>query len=535
VGKNRIKFIVILMSISLVGLVSFQLYWINNTIAIEREEFNRKAFEAMERAVLNIEKAETVFYLADRTSQIFHHDTIPGIIYREEEQVVKKFKFSDTVLSNRKKVFKINRPAIGNGAPLPYLERFEIRDSLIGEIEAGLFEMPLPPPPPSLDSVHKEIRQNLEKANNREAVIKQVMKDVLKAKIDPRDRIDKSMLKKYLDEALKNKGLELKYEFAVEAKRPNNFLFASNHNMEFFQNSEFKVKLFPNDIFSSNDFLVIYFPDKYNFILRKTWITLLASVLLIAIILYCFVYAVATLVKQKKLSEMKNDFINNMTHELKTPIATVALTCEALEDPDIKKDERLLQRYISVIRDENKRLGKQVEKVLQIASLDKKDFKLNLKELNVHQVIENAVDHLSLQIHNREGVLDKEFKATSPVLLADELHLTGIIYNLIDNAIKYSSDSPKIKISTEDAEHGILIKVKDHGQGISKDQLSKIFEKFYRIPTGNVHDVKGFGLGLAYVKTITEAHRGRIDVKSVLGEGTEFTIFLPYLESPNSV
>jgi two-component system phosphate regulon sensor histidine kinase PhoR len=305
--------------------------------------------------------------------------------------------------------------------------------------------------------------------------------------------------------------------------------------MEFFQNSEFKVKLFPNDIFSSNDFLVIYFPDKYNFILRKTWITLLASVLLIAIILYCFVYAVATLVKQKKLSEMKNDFINNMTHELKTPIATVALTCEALEDPDIKKDERLLQRYISVIRDENKRLGKQVEKVLQIASLDKKDFKLNLKELNVHQVIENAVDHLSLQIHNREGVLDKEFKATSPVLLADELHLTGIIYNLIDNAIKYSSNSPKIKISTEDAEHGILIKVKDHGQGISKDQLSKIFEKFYRIPTGNVHDVKGFGLGLAYVKTITEAHRGRIDVKSVLGEGTEFTIFLPYLESPNSV
>jgi two-component system, OmpR family, phosphate regulon sensor histidine kinase PhoR len=403
-------------------------------------------------------------------------------------------------------------------------------DTFIGG-EAGLFEMPLPPPPPSLDSVHKEIRQNIEKANNREAVIKQVMKDVLKAKIDPRDRIDKSMLKKYLDEELKNKGLELKYEFAVEASRPGNFLFTSNRNTTFFQTSEFKVKLFPNDIFSSNDFLVLYFPDKYNFILSKTWITLLASVLLIAIILYCFVYAVITLVKQKKLSEMKNDFINNMTHELKTPIATVALTCEALEDPDVKKDERLLQRYISVIRDENRRLGKQVEKVLQIASLDNKDFKLNLKELDIHQVIENAVDHLSLQIMSREGNLEKEFKANDPCLVADELHITGIIYNLIDNAIKYSSGNPRIKISTADAENGILIKVRDQGQGISKDQLSKVFEKFYRIPTGNVHDVKGFGLGLAYVKTITEAHKGKIEVKSVLGEGSEFSIFLPKVEA----
>lgn len=518
------------MSISLIGLVSFQIYWIKNAISIEREKFNRSAFEAMEKVVSKIEKAETVFYLADRTSQIFHHDTVPGILYQEEEQVVKKFRYSDSMLSNKTKIFRFNTPfaaSAGFSAAVP----FEFNDTLIKHFNPEIFEHPLPPPPPSLDSIHKTIRRNIEKVNNKEAIIKEVMKDVLRPHIDLKSRISKELLNKYLEEELKNKGLGLKYDFAVQAGNQNKFLFTSIDKETSLKLSEFKVKLFPNDIFAGNDFLVVHFPDKYEFIIKKTWITLLASVLLIAVIIYCFAFTVITLVKQKKLSEMKNDFINNMTHEFKTPIATVALTCEALEDPDLKKDERLLQRYVSVIKDENKRLGKQVEKVLQIASLDKKDFKLNLKEQDLHQITRKAIDNIKIQIINRDGNISENLKATKTSLLADDLHLTNIIYNLLDNANKYSPEKPEIDILTEDTPEGVLIKVKDNGSGIAKDQQTKIFEKFYRVPTGNVHDVKGFGLGLAYVKSMVEAHGGRITVQSILGKGTEFQVFLPSQKS----
>ena len=224
---------------------------------------------------------------------------------------------------------------------------------------------------------------------------------------------------------------------------------------------------------------------------------------------------------------MKNDFINNMTHEFKTPISTVALACEALQDEDVKKNETFVKRYISIIQAENKRLGMQVEKVLQMATLDKKDFKLKLEKLDVHEVIDRALGNINIQIEKRQGVIKKQLLADTKEVIADEVHLTNIIYNLLDNANKYSPEKPEISITTKNYNGGIIVQISDKGIGMSKEVLNRIFEKFYREPTGNLHDVKGFGLGLTYVKTMLDALGGTIGVKSDIAKGSTFEIYLP--------
>jgi two-component system phosphate regulon sensor histidine kinase PhoR len=222
-----------------------------------------------------------------------------------------------------------------------------------------------------------------------------------------------------------------------------------------------------------------------------------------------------------------------MTHEFKTPISTISLACEVLRDPDMRQLPNQVDRYIGIIGEENKRLANQVEKVLQIATLDRGKFKLHISEVDIHKVITKAIKNIAIQIESRGGVLAASLDAQSPVIQVDEVHLTNIVFNLLDNANKYSPDKPEISISTENTSKGILIKISDKGQGISKENLAKIFDKFYRVPTGNVHNVKGFGLGLSYVKTIITAHHGDVSVKSEPNKGSTFTLFLPYVYEQN--
>jgi two-component system, OmpR family, phosphate regulon sensor histidine kinase PhoR len=240
-----------------------------------------------------------------------------------------------------------------------------------------------------------------------------------------------------------------------------------------------------------------------------------------------FYTSMNTIMKQKKLAVIKNDFINNMTHEFKTPISTISLAVQVLKDDAIKKDENRLNRYIGIIQDENRRLGTQVEKVLQMALLDRGEVKLKLGMVNIHETIEQVLNNISVQIEQKDGIVNLELDADNPEIEVDEVHLTNIIYNLIDNANKYSPEKPEITIRTENVDNGLKISVLDKGIGMSKEQLSRIFEKFYRVPTGNLHDVKGFGLGLSYVKKMVESHNGSINVESKLGEGTVFEVVLP--------
>jgi len=251
-------------------------------------------------------------------------------------------------------------------------------------------------------------------------------------------------------------------------------------------------------------------------------------VLFTGIILFCFAYTINVIFRQKKLSEMKTDFINNMTHEFKTPIATISLAADSMTSPIITGSPEKVQRFANIIKQENVRMNNQVEKVLQMALIDKEDFQLKLTEVNLHDVIQNAIENIGLQVEKKDGRVSAHLESTKPLIQGDQTHISNVINNLLDNANKYSPEKPDISVHTRNVNGGVEIVVKDSGIGMSKEVRKHIFDKFYRVHTGNLHDVKGFGLGLSYVKAIMTAHRGQVDVRSELGKGSSFILHFPY-------
>ncbi len=273
--------------------------------------------------------------------------------------------------------------------------------------------------------------------------------------------------------------------------------------------------------------LYLFINEDRNYILSSMGWMIIASVIFTIIIISAFTLTVRTLFTQKKLSEIKSDFINNMTHELKTPLATISLAIDALTNEKVIHDTDKIKYYSAMIKDENKRMNKQVEKILQAARIEKQDIKLNLQEIDAHEVIKKIADNLLLQIQERNGKLNLRLDAAKHKVEADDVHFSNIIFNLLDNAIKYSKDNPEIEIETAVFNDMLAIRVKDNGIGMNRETQMRVFEKFYRAHTGNLHNVKGFGLGLSYVKAITEAHNGKVRVESTLGKGSTFTIFIP--------
>lgn len=270
----------------------------------------------------------------------------------------------------------------------------------------------------------------------------------------------------------------------------------------------------------------VQFPNREAQIINQMGIWSFSSVVLLVVIVF-FAYTLFVILKQKRLSEIQKDFINNMTHEFKTPIATIALSTEVLKSPDIIRQPERLLSYATIIENENKRLKQHVERVLQMAKLDKESIELKKETVNLHDVVQEVTRGMSNAIAEKKIELDLDLQAAEPVIEADKLHTTNVVYNLLDNAIKYSGENPKIWISVKQAEKHIVLEVKDNGIGVKEDDQKKIFDKFFRVPTGNVHNVKGFGLGLNYVRQIVDAHRGRITLKSHLGEGCTFRIYFP--------
>jgi two-component system phosphate regulon sensor histidine kinase PhoR len=258
---------------------------------------------------------------------------------------------------------------------------------------------------------------------------------------------------------------------------------------------------------------------------------IIASIIFTAIIIAAFTLTIRTVFNQKKIAEVKNDFINNMTHEFKTPLATISLAVDALNNEKVIHDTEKIKYYSGMIKEENKRMNKQVEKILQAARVERQELKLILQEVNAHETIEHIAENVLLQIQQKQGSLSLDLTAPNFKLKADEVHFSNIIFNLIDNAIKYTNDAPSIKISTSNIGHYLAIKISDNGIGMSKETQSRIFEKFYRSHTGNLHNIKGFGLGLSYVKAMTEAHGGKVKVESIVGKGSTFTVMLPLLTS----
>jgi two-component system phosphate regulon sensor histidine kinase PhoR len=327
------------------------------------------------------------------------------------------------------------------------------------------------------------------------------------------------------------RGIDTRFEFGIYNPERDVFLIEKDPGMrKILIEKGSAARLFVSDIFKSPEYLLLYFPHEKQFLLTELWGMLLISIILIIVIVYSFTYTITTIFRQKKLSEMKNDFINNMTHEFKTPISTISLACEALSDHDIVRSPEFTESYINIILEENKRLATMAEKILQTAVIEKGQLKMKRERIDLHEVITDVIKNIRIQVEIKDGVIRKQCKATNPVLLGDKVHLTNLVYNLLDNANKYSPRKPVITIRTENTSNGILLTIEDHGIGISKGEQKKIFDKLYRVPTGNIQEVRGFGLGLSYVKAIVEEHHGRISLDSEINKGTTFRVFLPFTE-----
>ncbi len=271
----------------------------------------------------------------------------------------------------------------------------------------------------------------------------------------------------------------------------------------------------------------VQFPNREAQILNQMGIWSFSSIVLLVVIVF-FAYTLFVILKQKRLSEIQKDFINNMTHEFKTPIATIAVSTEVLKNPDIIKQPERLLSYTTIIENENKRLKQHVERVLQMAKLDKESIELKKEPVNIHEAVQEVARGMNAALQEKQVQLELSLNADEPVITVDKLHITNVIYNLLDNAIKYSAENPKVWISVKQGDKSaVVLEVRDNGIGVKEDDQKRIFQKFYRVPTGNVHNVKGFGLGLNYVRQIIEAHRGKITLKSHLGDGCTFRIYLP--------
>jgi two-component system phosphate regulon sensor histidine kinase PhoR len=341
--------------------------------------------------------------------------------------------------------------------------------------------------------------------------------------------LTKNLLDSLILQELNVRGIDTRFEFGIY--KPENEVYliekSPNYRKELFERG-YAFPLFQSDIFTPPEYLLISFPDEKRFLLTELWGMLLISLVLIIVIVYSFIYTISIIFRQKRLSEMKNDFINNMTHEFKTPIATISLACEAMNDKEIRKSAEFYSSYINMIQEENKRLAGMAEKILQTAVIDSGQLKMKKEVINIHDIIHDVVKNIRIQVEIKDGDIIKSFYASKPRIEGDKVHVTNLIYNLLDNANKYTPRKPLIRISTENTGNGIMITIEDNGIGISKSEQKKIFDKLYRVPTGNIHEVRGFGLGLNYVKAIVEEHHGKISLESEVNKGSTFRVFLPF-------
>ena len=470
-NKQTIQIIIVLMSVALMGISIIQFYWLKKGIDLNATNFNDKVILALNRVKQNIE---------DKASQWEN--------------------FSRTMNTNDGSFFKVDKD------PLEKVLTPSLSDYMREQLQAQI-------------------------ANTAWLIRPEVALQ----------SISGSDLKRDLRVELQSQDINLEYDFGIFSNEIDDFILTNgNYNVNIgetqmsdggvaknLSRSLYQVDLFDNEGKESAGSLRLFFPKKTSFLIQSILPALISSILLTGLILFCFVYTINVILTQKKVSLMKTDFINNMTHEFKTPIATISLAADSINNPIVKSKPEMIKRYADIIKQENKRMLNQVEKVLQIARLDKEDFELKIDNINLHEIISTAVENSKLRINRRDGLITSSLKALESNIKGDENHISNVIHNLLDNAIKYSSGAPRIDIDTRNVKEGIEISVSDKGIGMSKDDLKRIFEKFYRVSTGNLHDVKGFGLGLSYVKAIIDAHKGKVSAISEMGIGSTFTIYLP--------
>lgn len=517
--------LVILMSFSLIGILIVQGYWIKRSIAIKEDQFTVSISEILLKVSEKITNREIVSYYNQFSS--LPEDSIGA----PKETRFKNIIFLDQDLNNKEthlyshkvleKDFSVGSDFFDNQLGL---------DSILKGYSSEQTKITLKEDF-GLDGNNYTITpiETYTESGRMSAIDRAMFEELFRqhAGLVPiHKRISKQELELALIKEFDERGLDLDFEYGIYSKdlptriKSDGFVYNPN--------STYKAPMFMDSDGNSDFTLHLHFPNKNAFLIKSIIGMSLLSFLFGSIILFVFIAAVYQWIKQKKISEIKSDFINNMTHEFKTPIATINLAVEAIKNPKINSDQEKIIRYANMIRDENNRMHAQVENVLQISKLDKNELDLKMEEVNIHEIIEDAIAHVDLIVSDRKGSITTHFDLKITELMASEMHMTNVIVNILENASKYSPEVPIIDIYTRERNNQIEIAIKDCGAGMSKQVLKQVFDKFYREPTGNIHNIKGHGLGLAYVKKIVELHKGTVHAESEVGKGSTFYIHLPF-------
>jgi len=508
------------MSLSLIGIIFVQGYWINNTVENNEEQFSFNAKQILISVSNRIQyrEFEEMFYpFREILDSIEEPDnkTIRQLLNLSIDNTTKSFAYADGVLEED---FKLFSSFISFNIDTVKLKNILNRNTDIKGLEK------------KDDVVKQSSKSKLERIRGLTDLQRRDLEIVIGeiASIIPiHRRVQKKEIEYLLQKELEERDINVDFEYAIYSNALATKVRSDDFSLDY--PTTYAIPLFVNDEGISEYQLYVNFTGKKQYVLSTIKGMAILSIIFTLIIVVAYSSALSQLMQQRQISQIKTDFINNMTHELKTPIATINLALDAIKNPKIEGDKEKVHRYMGMIREENKRMHAQVENVLRISQLEKNELNIKKDRQDLHDVIEDAVTHVSLIIENREGYIKKHLGALKTEVLANDSHLTNVVVNILDNAVKYSETEPKIDMYTENVKNSIVLKIRDQGIGMNKVAQKKIFEKFFREHTGDLHNVKGHGLGLTYVKRIIDDHHGQIWVESERGKGSTFIIKLPLI------
>jgi len=519
-SKKTIWLVTFALSITLIGLFIVQGVWIRNALRINEQHFDQLINKTLNEVVKQLENQEMVYQIINEVEPYEQQNDEQGqSVYSYQLNKTQQKKYSLNQYNLNQQVLEVT-----SLDSVDFSSRFDITSPNPLQVKSKeKYRMS--------QSLKEKFRERLENElktdlSEKRIFVENIVNKLIQVDVGIDNRLDKKALDSLLSKELREKGIPLDYQFAVMNKQDSTVLASGNYN-PMAEHVVYQDRLFPNDVIVKDNFLKIYFKDREGYIFKSTGSMTLISIILSFIVTLGFALTTHIMFKQKRLSRIKNDFVNNMTHELKTPISTISLATQMLKDNSIPESSKNLGSISKIIDDETIRLSSQVEKVLKTAVFNSGKVNIKPKEVDVHQIIENVLKSFYLQVENKNGKIEKELKAVHSEAEVDEVHFTNIVFNLLDNAVKYSPNDPTVKVTTQDVRQGLMVAVEDNGIGIRKKDQKKIFDQFYRVPTGNRHDVKGFGLGLNYVKKMVEEHNGQIHLHSEYRKGTRFEIIIP--------
>ena len=504
--KNKFLLIVILTVVSMVSILLVQFSWISQINELNNERFEKdindvlftvnQKLEEREILILTKENLEAKFKIS-RSNETGGVELIESIFSKKTVQ--------DDEVETKQNSLQFDLESSNKNV--------DSDDNINASILVEDFNEV---------TVDTLIQKQIDKVLDRSEMIQIILNKLLTGDRNIKTELNKNSIEKLIKTSLKQKNINIDFEYLLLDNEKNNILLSNTEDDKILK-SNFSISLFQNDLIDSNLVLFLDFPLKNSYLRDNNIYSLAFSFIFILLIALSFYYVVVKAFRLKKLSEIKNDFIDNMTHELKTPISTISLACEAMIDNKKNKND-----YVKIIDEENKRLGHQVERVLNIARTEKQSYKIDKSSVNIHEIIEESMNVFRFKLEKKGGKIVNKLNAENPIINGNKSHLVNVFNNLIENGIKYSKDKPVIIIESRNDKSSMEISIKDNGIGIKKNNLDKIFDKFYREPQGNIHNVKGFGLGLSYVKNIIDKLNAKIFVKSKYGHGSVFTLKFNY-------